>query len=1155
MSERKWTGPQRQAITARGGDLLVSAAAGSGKTAVLTERVLTLITDRTAPVDLDRLLIVTFSNAAAEEMRQRIAGRLSERMEEEPENAALRRQSLLLSSAEICTIHAFCHRLIRENFHLLGLPGDLTLGQEGEMALLQASVLEQLLDEKYEAADPSFMRLIELLSGSRNDKKVASSLLLLYRFLRNHPHYRGWAARHIAADSQTALDKTAWGSILRRYAADTLDCALAALKGCLPAAEGCDTLRDRLLPLLQQDCAMLERLREELESAPWDRCAEQIWQADFPSFPRISDPACATEKNRILVIRRKAAAQLAQLKTRVFLMKEADYRRDQEQLAPLLDALRELVLEFDSRYAAAKLERGRLDFSDLEHYALALLTEPETGRPTTLARRIGSHYAEILLDEYQDTNALQEMIFSALSEGSTRRFMVGDVKQSIYGFREACPENFLSKKDTYPLYDGEHFPARIALSANFRTRREITGFVNRLFASIMTRRTAGMDYLPEDELVSALPFDYSVPRPVTVLALAPPAGTSAAECRRSEAAQVAREIAALLREGGTVEQEGAHRPVRPGDICILMRSAKNRAEYYVDALREQGIPVRSAQRESLLETREVKTVVSYLAVLSNPMLDLELAEVLCSPMYGFTGDDLARLRLAGRRERLYQNLLTEVQGGAAGYAAFLEDYNFLRNRMQELPVSELIGELCEKTDFWEKCRVLPEGERAVANLRLLQAHAADYERGGRADSDFADYLRRLSGRQCELESAAVSGSDAVTVTTVHRAKGLEFPIVFLVGCNDRFRRAGQGENSDIAMDRELGFACKLRDNNTMLQHKTLPLAAMQLQNQKTMVMEEMRILYVALTRAREKLYLAATGPYVQHRLQEFVDRPREAETFFTENAGSYWDWLCGVITQQGPELELRCEQPAPPQPASEQPSGPPPAAPACEEEALARLQNKLGFRYPYDADTVTPRRISVSELAEHRSREPYLLQRRPKCLSRQESTATERGNAAHRTMQFADLPALRADAAAEVERLVGEGYLYREEGSLVDFEAIGTLLQSPLGERLLAADCVYREMRFLQEFTPEELQRIDGSLVIPGRTLLMGAVDAVLVEGERAVIVDYKTDRISAPQELLERYTLQLRLYAAMVERQLGLPVSEVLLYSFCLGQVVPVGL
>ena len=1152
MSAREWTTAQKQAITTRGGDLLISAAAGSGKTAVLTERVLTLITDPERPVDIDRLLIVTFSNAAAEEMRQRIAARLYERMEQEPENAVLRRQSLLLGNAEICTIHAFCYRLIRENFQALGLPGDMALGRDGEDELLQAAVLEQLLDEEYEKAEPAFMRLIELFSGSRNDRRVMASLLLLYRFLRNHPFYRDWAAEYITADTETPLDETIWSGLLRQRAAEALQYADDLLRDCMDllGQSNDEMLWEVVTPVIMQDREMLARLMTAVTQEEWDIAMTRMLEASFPQFPRKKWTDAET-KDTVLRLRRRAAEAVTELKTKVFLMGETQYREDQQKLAPLMERLCALILEFDSRYAAAKLERRKLDFGDLEHDALALLARPD-GTPTALAAELGSRYAEIMLDEYQDTNALQEKIFAALTAGGCHRFMVGDVKQSIYGFREACPENFLEKRESYAPAEEGSFPAKIALNANFRTRREITGFTNRLFSRIMTQRTAGMDYLPEDELVSSLPYDYTIGRPVTALVINPPVGTPVADCRKMEAEQAAEEIGILLKAGFTVEENGGRRPVRPGDICILMRSAKNREQYYIDALRERGIGARSAKNENLLEVREVKTVVSYLAVLANPMLDLELAEVLASPMYGFTGDDLAALRAAGRRERLYQNLLSKT-AESGKFAAFLRDYDLLRAKMQELPAAELIREICEVTGYREKCRVLPEGETAVANLRLLQAHAAEHEKDGRGESDFAEYLRRLAQRGCALPSAAAAGGDAVTVTTIHRSKGLEYPVVFLAGCNERFRRAE--ESGDIAMDRELGFACKLRDNYTMLQHKTLPLAAMQLQNRKTRLQEEMRILYVALTRAREKLYLAATGTKICEGMYDSCVLASENSEYRAAAADSLWDWLRPTVLQEE-GLELRYIYPEEQQAnaPTEEAAGAA-AAESADPEALRRLEEKMGYIYPYGADTVTPRRIAVSELAERAMRDKYLLKRRPKCLTRQEATAAERGNAAHRTMQFADLAALKNDPAAELERLVAEGYLYREDGKLADPETLQKLMRSPLGERLLKADRIDREMRFLQEFTPEELAAVDPALEVSGTTLIMGAVDAVLTEGDHAVLLDYKTDRVTEPGELTERYALQLRLYAAMVRRQLGLPVTEAVLYSFHLGQAVKVAL
>lgn len=450
----------------------------------------------------------------------------------------------------------------------------MALGRDGEDELLQAAVLEQLLDEEYEKAEPAFMRLIELFSGSRNDRRVMASLLLLYRFLRNHPFYRDWAAEYITADTETPLDETIWSGLLRQRAAEALQYADDLLRDCMDllGQSNDEMLWEVVTPVIMQDREMLARLMTAVTQEEWDIAMTRMLEASFPQFPRKKWTDAET-KDTVLRLRRRAAEAVTELKTKVFLMGETQYREDQQKLAPLMERLCALILEFDSRYAAAKLERRKLDFGDMEHDALALLARPD-GTPTALAAELGSRYAEIMLDEYQDTNALQERIFAALTAGGCHRFMVGDVKQSIYGFREACPENFLEKRESYAPAEEGSFPAKIALNANFRTRREITGFTNRLFSRIMTQRTAGMDYLPEDELVSSLPYDYTIGRPVTALVINPPVGTPVADCRKMEAEQAAEEIGILLKAGFTVEENGGRRPVRPGDICILMRSAK-----------------------------------------------------------------------------------------------------------------------------------------------------------------------------------------------------------------------------------------------------------------------------------------------------------------------------------------------------------------------------------------------------------------------------------------------------------------------------------------------------------------------------------------------------------------------------------------------------
>ena len=1158
MSKRNWTPQQMQAITARGGDLLVSAAAGSGKTAVLTERVISLITDPEHPLDIDHLLIVTFSNAAAAEMRQRIAARLYELIQEEPENAALRRQTLLLPNAPISTIHSFCFRLIRENFEQLGLPGDLRLADDREMKVLRQKVASVLLEEEYEAGDETFLRLVELLSRSRTDKNVQETILTLYEFIRNHPFYEQWTEKLIQEEENLDFDLTIWCRILKEYAQEAVEECVSLLEDCRRIIGGQDELENKVGPVFSGDLCMIKDFAQALEEESWDTCYEKCSALSFERFPRITNPEFADIKELVHEKRKTVSGIIGDLKKKVFLLPQTVYQNDITELHPIISRLFALILDFDRRFGEEKLLRGKLDYSDLEHYALHLLCGTE-GKPTGLAARLAEQYAQILMDEYQATNELQETIFSAIAESGTSRFMVGDVKQSIYRFRQACPEIFLAKKQNYPAYNGKYFPARISLSANFRTRREITGFVNQLFECIMNPVVGEMHYLPEDALDSRSSFDYSLERPVSLLALDAPKDWNRDAVIMAEAERVAAEIDRLIKDGFCVQEGEQHRPAQPRDFCILMRAVKSKAEIYREALHRHGLTGKIDQKEGFLTSREITAILSYLKVLANPMLDMELATVLTSPLYGCTGDDIAKARITSNRgDKLFIGMQSESGNENPQFTAFMRDYEILRPQMQSEPCSRLIREICKLTAFEEKCRVLPDGDQRLSNLRLLVEYASDYEQGGRLDNDFIGYLSRLEEYGYDLPAAGTFGENAVSIMTVHRSKGLEFPIVFLVDLAGEFNREDQ--KADICLHRELGFACKSRNNRTMQQHKTLQFAAMQLENRRAALSEEMRILYVALTRPREKLYLVAAKTGFTDLLDQ-MEAPDEEKlsVWKTRSAGSFLAWLlpmfkaayCDRLENVQLHQELLKEPERQIETELVQDLVPPAANPAM----LQKLEENLSFQYPHELDTITPKRISVSELAEKNTREDFFLRRRPKILTAQGLSSTEQGTAAHKVMQFADYRALQEDPEREMRRLVGKGYLFREEGDRLDAGMIIHLLQSSLGRRLAGADHIYREIRFLQEFAPEELRNIDPSLIIGAKTVLMGAVDCVLIEQDKAIIIDYKTDRVREPEELLRRYTTQVRLYRAIVERQLGLPVTELYLYSFFLGLAIGVDL
>ena len=1167
---RQWTTEQGQAIQGRGGSILVSAAAGSGKTAVLVERVIQMLTREEDPVDADRLLVVTFSNAAAREMKQRIARRLWELSRERPGDLRLERQQLLLESAQISTIHAFCISLIRGYFQLLGIPAEFHIVEERELDVLRIRTVRELIDEEYVKGEDRFFDLVELLSSTRGDQGLERNILKLYDFVRNHPFYEEWMERVLAEyDAERPLEETQWAAILLDHAADALDYCLELNRTALSLIRGDVEMEKAYLEAFLSDSLCLTSCRKALESRDWDVCR---WASEGIVFERLGtlgkkypDPE---KKKKVQALRQEVKDLVQkQLREGCFFMDSAQYRQDMEYQEPMIRKLFELTGRFGQKLSEAKLERSLLDFGDLEHYALELLYQPD-GRgghlPGPVAREVSGQYQEILVDEYQDTNAAQEMIFQAVSRGGKNLFMVGDVKQSIYRFRQARPEIFLDKKERFAPWDGRTFPAKIALNANFRTRRETTGLINDLFSAAMCPAVGEMDYMEEDKLVAKAQYDYSVTRPVVFSIVDP----GEEERETAEAEYIAREIEALLARGATVEENGQRRPMTPGDICILLRSPRNKAERYAKALEERKIRFWAERQNGFLDAREVAPVVAFLRLMNNPLLDLDLAQVLLSPLYRHTSDQVARLRARCKGESLYSTLTRCQEAGKNEFGAFWRDYHRMRVLANSLSPQELLEELFAITGLPDKVRVMPQGETRAANLRLLLDYAAGYQQRGGDLGDFVDYLDSLREYNCDLRSAVSAAGAAVSIMSVHRSKGLEFPVVFLADTAARMNLLDL--NEDVLLNPELGAACVLRDNRKLREHDTIARRAMKEQNRRALLSEELRLLYVAMTRARERLYLVAVDPGLK-RLQAAADRPFSGRLspWVMRSAVSLYDWLAGALVHHpdfdrdllespsaGPYLPdcqgtLRVQRIFAAAGAGEE-EALPPASGRVDEAALARMERAAAFVYPYAGDVATPSKLSVSELVRDLGGEDqYFFVRRPKSLTRQTMTPAERGVAVHKFMQFADLAAASRDPEGEILRLRDHGFITAEEADQMDRGTIRRFFAGTVGRRILGAEKVYREIRFLREFTREELAAVAPELGLGGSTVVQGIADCVILEEGRGTIIDYKTDRVGTMEELRERYHSQLELYRAILEEYLGVPIGEKVLYSFTLSDSI----
>lgn len=1175
MSEKKWTPQQMDAIQARGGTVLVSAAAGSGKTAVLVERVIGRILDADNPIDADRMLVVTFSNAAALEMKQRIMEKISGMIAENPADERLQRQQLLLERAQISTIHAFCLELIRTNFQKLGISSNVRTGDEKELEILRRDIARETVERFHaDGMDGTFARLVELLSSGRDDSRVFSTLFRLYDFVRSHPFYNDWLDHKLGFyDSTLPVEGTIWGQSILGYAREAVEYAIGLTRRSLAVIELDEAMSKAYLDGFLHDLSQLEQLFERVCDGRWDGICEKL---DAFSFDKLSPLRNGgSRKEAVQGMRSQVKKLIEDLRDKQFCATAAEFSEDIAFLRPMVEVLFELVKAFDRAYTDAKQQRNLMDFSDMEQYAIELLVKPAGAgySRTPLAESVSELYDEILVDEFQDTNAAQEILFRAVSRGEENLFMVGDVKQSIYRFRQAMPELFLEKKKKYQPYDGTRFPAKIVLGKNFRSAPEITGSINFFFRSLMSEKLGEIAYNEEEELVAGAQFpDY--PREgctIDLIDLSEYAGEQARDAL--EADFVAERIAGLLTSGILVADGEEMRRITPKDICILMRSPSRKAQLYQEALSARGVPVWAEPKSSFLTTREIAPVLSLLRVIENPLLDIDLTAVMFSPFLGFTADEMSRIRLERRRAPLWTAVNGCAENGDVHCQELVEAIFTLRQFASSSTADQVIRKIYDRFDYPAKVRVMRMGQARYANLLLLVQYACDYHASGyKGLSGFVGFLDRLLERGGDL-SPSVSLSeqaDVVRIMSIHRSKGLEFPVVFLCDTAKQFNKEDLWQNT--LLHSELGFACVRRDFELMKQFSTVPMQALRLEIERSSLSEELRVLYVALTRAKERLLITGISKKkVPEKLAGLVvqtDRQGRLPPHPVRGASCYLDWLLmaavhhpglarqlsawgietNTVLDSSPVVlrvtPLRDSQT--PEEAIQEFGLPEP-----DPSLASILEDQLSYAYPFRMQTLIPTKMAVSQIAKREAAKSYRFTRRPAFLSKDGLTGAQRGNALHKFMQFADYRAAAEDPVAEIARMAAQGFLSREEADAVDPDKLHTFFSSELAERIFSSGQVYRELRFLVEAGQELLGTYIDLFDAEGKTAIQGVADCVFLEEGEAVIVDYKSDRVKDVQELSEHYRIQLELYRQVLGESLGVRVKECVIYSFALGKSI----
>ena len=1226
-----WTKEQQEVMNLRDCNMLVSAAAGSGKTAVLVERIVSRIMDDRKPVDIDRLLVVTFTNAAAAEMRERIAGALEEKLEQQPENVHLQRQATLIHQARITTIHSFCLDVIRNHFDRISLDPGFRIGDEGELKLLRQEVMEQLLEEEYEESRPEFEKFAESFAPGRTDGRLEEVIGEFFDFSMGYPWPEEWRQRCLKeyqAETWEEAEEAEWLQALLEKLELTVKDLVKQMEQALNTAKEQDGPRT-YLPMLESDLAMLEKLQD---------CKSYRAYADFfqkelswEPLSRKKDPE-ASEAKKTLVKRIRD-----QVKDEVYRIQEEYFFESPEQIledirgaAPLVEELVRLAGRFQQMYQARKEEKNLVDFADLEHYALEILVrkEGEETVPTVTAWEYALEFEEVMIDEYQDSNLVQEILLSSVSSPERHnRFMVGDVKQSIYRFRLARPELFMEKYHGYARDGGEN--RRIDLHKNFRSRSQVLEGVNLVFRQIMTEKLGDVEYDDDAALYPGAQFppadreEFYEPELWLVNADEPEDESEEKlerDLRRREAvmaAQCIREMAG--REKIWDKEEGGYRPVRYGDVVVLLRTMAGWSETFMEVFREYQIPADTGSTTGYFSALEIKTVLSYLRVLDNPRQDIPLASALRSPFGGLTDEELALLRIGSPDTDFYtccikwmgqwKEMQPEAGSREAGLldkmSRFWKQMEQLREELPYTPMHQLLWKILDVTGYRDYAAAMPGGEQRTANLDMLVEKAAAYEATSyRGLFHFVRYIENLQKYEVDYGEASAAGeaADTVRVMSIHKSKGLEFPVVLVCGLGKTFNQ--QDARGGLVFHASLGVGCDRIDPVYRIRRPLLPRKMIARAIREENLGEELRILYVAMTRAKEKLILTG-GVRNLARSEEkwsFGQGRKEEKLsgFMLAGASSYLDWVMPALLRHPCSEEFRKEEEVLAPAASSVQNYPGSFSIHIQtrqreqqhrreqffaqktEEELAGLdldriydqdtcrylEKVMSGSYPYPESEKIPGKVSVSELkhlwyqeelpAQSLYREPVPEPLIPGFMEKEKrESGAARGTIYHRFLENMDFTGEFHGKFmdSQLETMVKCGKIHRDESGWISRDRINRFLETDLARRMQKAareGNLFREQPFTLGLSASDIH----SGWDPGETVLIqGIIDAYFYEEDGIVLVDYKTDYVpdGRPESLVSRYRIQLDYYRKALERLTGKPVRERLLYSFSLDRAIPV--
>lgn len=1242
----QWTDDQWKAVVSSGQDILVAAAAGSGKTAVLVERIIRKILSDKHPVDVDRLLVVTFTNASAAEMRNRIGEALEKALKADPASLHIRRQLSLLNRASISTIHSFCLEVIRKFYYLIDIDPGFRIADSTEAELLRDEVMEELFEDHYSNLENTkFFDLVDRFTNDRTDVELQNMIRKLYEFSQAHPTPNEWLKEIVEdyrVDDQT-LDQTPYIPYLLTDISLQLEGAKANLEhamdlirmpgGPAPRAENIEADLEQIQRLLHAKNHSWTALYHEMQTLVFGRAK-----------PVKGDEYDEKLKDLVTKLRDDSKKLVEKIKEDLFSRPPESYLDNIKEMQPSIEMLVQLVIEFGERFRKVKEEKGLVDFSDLEHYCLEILRKEGNSSaelvPSEAALEYRIQFEEAFVDEYQDTNMVQESILKLVTkdaEATGNMFMVGDVKQSIYRFRLAEPMLFLSKYKRF-TQSGENTGLRIDLSKNFRSRAEVLDGTNYLFKQIMGEAVGEIDY--DDDAELKLGADYPESNQMAAeLFLIDKNGQeiesydadengedeeqmvlfdeAELETAQLEARAMAKQIKDMISSRFQVfdRKETRMRSITYRDIVILMRSMPW-APQIMDEFKQQGIPIYADLATGYFDATEVRVMMSLLKVIDNPYQDIPLASVLRSPIVGLETDELAKIRTYEKNSPYYEALKSFLQGTTLDdethekVADFYHKLESWRTRARTGSLSDLIWQLYRETYFYDFVGGMPGGKQRQANLRALYDRARQYEATSfRGLFRFLRFIERMQDRGDDLGTARALGEqeDVVRLMTIHKSKGLEFPVVFVGGLSKQFNMMDL--NKKYLLDKELGFGTKYVNPKLRITYPTLPMLAIKKKMHLELISEEMRVLYVALTRAKEKLYLVGTVKDLEKQLGKWQATLQNKEWLIADHtragAKSYLDWIGpGLIRHRDAGL-LRTDETVDGLPADivnhpakweirtipavklqkielQEESNHEQMEAALKEgsqipvssDALEQIEHQLTWKYPFKSAANKRSKQSVSEIKRQRESmdehsDIAFLPKfrassadRPRFMQQKSLTPAERGTAMHMVMQHINLnESINEDAVREqIQKMVHNELLTQEQADVIDVASILGFFESGIAKRMLTAENVRREVPFSVAIPAAEAYA-DWSDEQQENVLIQGVIDCIFEDDKGIVLIDYKTDTITgkfrsfedAKPELEDRYRVQLELYSKAIEHIWRKPLTERYLYFFDGGHLLEV--